>query len=65
VNNAATLCAPFADVFFLQADLLDLPFPRSSFDLVYSIRVFHRTPDSPMAFREIARRVKTRRTPAV
>jgi SAM-dependent methyltransferase len=58
VIKAATLCTRFPNIFILQADLLELPLPESSFDLVYSIRVLHHTPDRRTAFREVAGRVK-------
>jgi SAM-dependent methyltransferase len=34
----------------VQADLFKLPFPRESFEVVYSIGVLHHTPDTEKAF---------------
>jgi ubiquinone/menaquinone biosynthesis C-methylase UbiE len=38
-----------------QSDAERLPFPDGSFDLVYSWGVLHHTPDTPAAFREVFR----------
>ncbi len=35
---------------FVQADLLRLPFPRATFDYIYSIGVLHHTPDTRKGF---------------
>ncbi len=41
-----------------QADLMRLPFPDGSFDVVFSIGVLHHTPDTRAAVEAIARLVK-------
>lgn len=40
---------------FIKASIMDLPFPDSSFDLVYCEGVLHHTPDPKRAFMELAR----------
>ena len=40
---------------FVQADILALPFPPSSFDLVFSEGVLHHTPSTEAAFKALAR----------
>ena len=42
----------------VQANLMALPFPEQSFDLVWSCGVIHHTPDAAAAFRALARHVK-------
>jgi len=39
-----------SNVHVVQADLFKLPFPRESFEVVYSIGVLHHTPDTEKAF---------------
>ena len=39
-----------SNVHVIQADLFKLPFPRESFDVLYSIGVLHHTPDTAKAF---------------
>lgn len=63
VTKAAALCARFPNVLILQADLLNLPSPESSFDLVYSIRVLHHTPDPAQHLSQARTPRQTRRTP--
>ncbi len=58
VAKAAAACTAFPNVLILQADLLDLPLPESTFDVVYSIGVLHHMPEPRRAFHEIARTVK-------
>jgi len=41
------------NIFFLQADLYNLPFRKDQFDLAYSTGVLHHTPDPPRAFRSL------------
>ncbi len=47
------------NVTIIQADLFNLPFKESSFDLVYSLGVLHHTPDTKEAFKAIAKYVKS------
>ncbi len=42
-----------ADIHLYQADIMNLPFPNGSFDLIYSIGVLHHTPDTRAAFLEL------------
>lgn len=42
-----------------QADLMELPFPDNSFDIVLSDGVLHHTPDTYAALRAISRKVKS------
>ena len=44
--------------FFLQGDLLALPFARGAFDLVFSEGVLHHTPSTRAALLSVAQRVK-------
>jgi SAM-dependent methyltransferase len=39
-----------AAIHLYQADIMNLPFPDGSFDLIYSIGVLHHTPDTKAAF---------------
>lgn len=41
------------NIYFLQADLFDLPLRSETFDFVYSWGVLHHTPDPPAAFRKL------------
>ncbi len=41
------------DIYFLQADIFNLPFRPETFDFVYSWGVLHHTPDPPAAFRKL------------
>lgn len=47
------------NLFFLHADINNLPIKESSFDLVISNGVLHHTPDTKKAFLHLAKRVKT------
>ena len=58
VEKAAEICAEFADVAIVQADLLDLPLADGVFDAAFSIGVLHHSPDPRRAFAEVARKVK-------
>jgi SAM-dependent methyltransferase len=58
VDKAAALCAGLSGACIVQADLLDLPLPDATFDLVFSIGVLHHTPNPRRAFAQIARKVK-------
>ena len=58
VDAAAQLCRSLPNAFFVQADLLDLPFDDEEFDFVFSIGVLHHCPDPHAAFRELARVVR-------
>jgi SAM-dependent methyltransferase len=40
---------------FIQADLLQLPFRRETFDFIYSLGVLHHTPNTKRAFVNLAR----------
>lgn len=42
----------------VQASIYDMPFPKKSFDYVYSIGVIQHTPDPERSIREISRMVK-------
>jgi ubiquinone/menaquinone biosynthesis C-methylase UbiE/uncharacterized protein YbaR (Trm112 family) len=46
------------NVFFIQADVFDLPLKQSYFDFAYSIGVLHHTPDPNDAFNEMVKVVK-------
>jgi SAM-dependent methyltransferase len=46
------------DIYFLQADIFNLPFRPGTFDFVYSWGVLHHTPDPPRAFRSLVPLVK-------
>jgi SAM-dependent methyltransferase len=41
------------NIHFLQADIFALPFPKQTFDLVYSWGVLHHTPDPAAAFEKL------------
>ena len=43
---------------FVQASLLNMPFPDNSFDLVFSIGVLHHIPDTKTAMRKCVEKVK-------
>jgi SAM-dependent methyltransferase len=40
-------------IYFLQADIFNLPFRPETFDLIYSFGVLHHTPDPPAAFAKL------------
>jgi ubiquinone/menaquinone biosynthesis C-methylase UbiE len=46
------------NITFAQADLMRLPFPKQSFDLILSWGVLHHTPNCAAAFRELAAYLK-------
>ena len=46
------------NVTFVQGDLMRLPFPKQSFDVILSWGVLHHTPNCAAAFRELATYVK-------
>lgn len=58
VEKAAEICASYADVAIVQADLLDLPLADEVFEAAFSIGVLHHSPDPRRAFAEVARKVK-------
>ena len=41
------------NVHFIQADILNLPFPKNSFDFVYSLGVLHHLPDPMQGFHQL------------
>lgn len=47
-----------SNVFFVQAELLNLPFKNGYFDVVWCSGVLHHTPDPKEAFQSIASKVK-------
>ncbi len=50
VNKAAQLCSSLDNVNIIQANLMELPLRRQSFDRIFSIGVLHHTPDTRAAF---------------
>jgi SAM-dependent methyltransferase len=46
------------NVFFIQADVFNLPIKNSYFDFVYSIGVLHHTPNPQLAFESMVDKVK-------
>jgi ubiquinone/menaquinone biosynthesis C-methylase UbiE len=46
------------NITFVQGDLMRLPFPRQSFDVILSWGVLHHTPNCAAAFRELATYLK-------
>jgi ubiquinone/menaquinone biosynthesis C-methylase UbiE len=46
------------NVSFYQADIMNLPFPEGTFDVIYSIGVLHHTPDTKRAFLSLTRLLK-------
>jgi ubiquinone/menaquinone biosynthesis C-methylase UbiE len=46
------------NITFVQADLMRLPFPKQSFDVILSWGVLHHTPNCAAAFRELATYLK-------
>lgn len=60
LNYAKNLCQSFPDFKAIRANLLDaLPFPASSFDMVWSYGVLHHTGNTYGAFMNIAPLVKS------
>ena len=58
VDKAAALCRHLPGVQFVQADLKKLPFPRASFDFVFSIGVMHHDVATRAVFDRVAQMVK-------
>jgi SAM-dependent methyltransferase len=58
VVAARELTAEWAEVAIVRGDLLRLPFPRGSFDHIYSIGVLDHTPDPRQAFLGLAALLK-------
>jgi SAM-dependent methyltransferase len=58
VEAARDLTRDLSNVSLLRADLLRLPFPEESFDVVYSLGVLDHTPDPRSAFLRLARLLK-------
>ena len=58
VRAARELTAGLPGVSLVRADLLRLPFPAESFDVVYSLGVLDHTPDPKSAFLGLARLLK-------
>jgi ubiquinone/menaquinone biosynthesis C-methylase UbiE len=58
VEAAARNLGHHPNVSFYQADIMNLPFPDGTFDIVYSIGVLHHTPDTKRAFLGLSRLVK-------
>jgi SAM-dependent methyltransferase len=58
VDKAAALCRDLADVHFVQADLKRMPFPKASFDFVFSIGVLHHDVATREVFDRVAEMVK-------
>jgi SAM-dependent methyltransferase len=58
VVAARALTVDLPGVSLVQADLLRLPFPSESFDIIYSLGVLDHTPDPKRAFLGLARLLK-------
>ena len=58
VDKAAALCAGLPGAAFVQADLKKLPFPKASFDFVFSIGVLHHDVATRTVFDCVAEMVK-------
>jgi SAM-dependent methyltransferase len=58
VVAARELTAELPGVFLIRADLLKLPFPTETFDIIYSLGVLDHTPDPRKAFLGLARLLK-------
>lgn len=58
VDRAARLCTAFANVDFVQADLLHLPLAKHAVDLAFSIGVMHHTSNTAAAFHRVAASVR-------
>ncbi len=58
VDKAAALCRHLPGVHFVQADLKKLPFPRASFDFVFSIGVMHHDVATRAVFGRVASMVR-------
>jgi ubiquinone/menaquinone biosynthesis C-methylase UbiE len=58
VEAAARNLGHHANVSFYQADIMNLPFPEGTFDIIYSIGVLHHTPDTKRAFLSLSRLLK-------
>lgn len=53
VEKTQKLCGSMKNLQIVQANLMTLPFPEKSFDLIYSIGVLHHTPDTRKAFESL------------
>jgi SAM-dependent methyltransferase len=58
VEAARELTADLPGISLVRADLLRLPFPPESFDIVYSLGVLDHTPNPKKAFLELAKLLK-------
>jgi len=53
IDVAAQRLGSFPDTFFIQADLMKLPFGDDSFDIIFSEGVLHHTPSTEMALKSL------------
>jgi SAM-dependent methyltransferase len=58
VDAAARNLSDRSNLYFYQADLMNLPFVDGSFDAIYSLGVLHHTPDTRRAFLSLVRLLK-------
>ncbi|MFQ5867210.1 MAG: methyltransferase domain-containing protein [bacterium] len=59
VNSAYENLKKFDNLHIIQADVLNLPLKKNSFDYIYSIGVLHHTPDTKKAFMNLAGLLKS------
>jgi len=58
INFAKENLSQCKNVYFVQADIFNLPFANASFDAIYSLGVLHHTPDAQKGFNELCRILK-------
>ncbi|MCX6777539.1 MAG: methyltransferase domain-containing protein [Candidatus Micrarchaeota archaeon] len=59
IDVAYSRVSKFPNAHLIQADILNLPFGSAIFDYVFSLGVIHHTPDTRLAFKSLAKLVKS------